>query len=424
MIARRELIRTMGLGAAGIALAPFTSLANSLFADGLSVPSIKITKIRVHYIKRQLDEPMGYCCSGDPLGITVMATHLIEVQTDQGVTGWGDGSWGENSWGGELLQKSPELVIGRSPFEVEAIYEELGAHRRNVGEKGGLDIALWDIIGKVLGKPISSLLGKQYRTRVMPYLSAGYRKDWPDVAAGFANEISHWTNEMGFRAAKIKTGYGPEADVEIIGAVREAIGPRIKLGIDSGTPGIYDDGTAVALGRQLEQFNLEFWEEPIDRHDLEGYARLKNSLRIPLASGEGMPIDSLIKNYINRNAVDIVQPDISTAGFTGARKVNYSAWLNWTRVMPHTWGSPIRIAATMHWAACIPQHSERFINPPPVLFELHLPHESPAWELTEKPIEVDKKDGMIEVPTGPGLGVEIVPEVLEKFRFGDVIEIS
>ena len=86
-------------------------------------------------------------------------------------------------------------------------------------------------------------------------------------------------------------------------------------------------------------------------------------------------------------------------GFSGAKKINYAAWLNWTRVMPHTWGSPIRIAATMHWAACIPQHSDRYLNPPPVLFELHLPHESPAWELTEKRIEVDKSDGMIEVPT-------------------------
>ena len=424
MIGRREWLRRVSLGAAGLALAPHTPLVNSLSAAGMSLPRIKITKIKVHRIVQKLEVPMGYCCSEKPFGMKAIGTIVIEVETDQGITGWGDGSWADNSWGGDLLRSSPELVIGRSPFEAEAIYEALGGHGRSVSEPGGLDTALWDIIGKALGKPISSLFGKQYRTRVMPYASAGYRKDWADSAAGFAEEARYWTHEMGYRATKMKTGYGPETDVEIIAAVREAIGPRIKLGIDSGTPGIYDDGTAVGLGRQLEALNLEFWEEPIEKYDLEGYARLKNSLRIPLASGEGLPIDFVIKNYINRNTVDIVQPDISTAGFTGARKVNYAAWLNWTRVMPHTWGSPIRIAATMHWTACIPQHSERFVNPPPVLFELHLPHESPAWELTEKRIEVDKEDGMIEVPTGPGLGIEVIPEILDKYRSGDVEVIS
>ena len=78
----------------------------------------------------------------------------------------------------------------------------------------------------------------------------------------------------------------------------------------------------------------------------------------------------------------------------------------------------------MHWASCIPQLNPSFINPPPVLFELHLPHESPAWELTEKRIEVDKKDGCIEVPTGPGLGITVIPEVLEKYRTGEVTVIS
>jgi D-galactarolactone cycloisomerase len=348
-----------------------------------------------------------------------IGANVIEVETNQGITGWGDGSWGE-----ELLRRSPQLVIGRSAFEAEAIYEEMGGYDRGVSEPGGLDVALWDIIGKALGKPISVLLGKKYRSRVMPYASAGYRKDRPDMGAAYAEEASYWTGERGYRAIKLKTGYGPEIDLEVIAAVREAIGPRIKLGIDSGTPGIYDDGTAVGLGRQLEEFNLEYWEEPIEKYDLDGYARLKNALRVPLASGEALPIDWVVKNYINRNVVDIVQPDIETAGFTGAKKVNYAAWLNWIRVMPHTWGTPIRIAATMHWSACVPYHSERYINPPPVLFELHLPHESPAWDLTETPIEPNPEDGMIEVPTAPGLGIQVIPDVLEKYRTGDVITIG
>ncbi|MFC1542039.1 mandelate racemase/muconate lactonizing enzyme family protein [Candidatus Latescibacterota bacterium] len=415
---RRLFIKSATLVAAGISLKSYTSFIDELHAADTNIPKIKITEVRVHFIRQKLERPIGYCCSVTPFGMTHVGATIFEVKTDQGITGWGDG------WNWQPIRNNPEIVIGRSPFEVEAIYEELGGYTRSEMEAGGLDIALWDIVGQTLGIPICRLFGKQYRTRVMPYASAGYRKDWSDPEKGFAEEERYWSHEMGYRAVKMKTGYGPEMDVRVIRAVREAIGPDIKLGIDSGTPGIYDDGTAVMLGRQLEDLNLEYWEEPIEKWDIEGYARLKNSLRIPLASGEALPIDWVIKNYINPQTIDIVQPDIANAGFTGARKVNYAAWVNRVRVMPHTWGTPIRIAATMHWAACIPQHSERFINPPPVLFELHLPHESPAWELTEKRIEVDKTDSMIEVPNNPGLGIKVIPEVLDKYRSSDTIIIS
>lgn len=283
-------------------------------------------------------------------------------------------------------------------------------------------MALWDLASKALGKPVAALLGKQYRTRVMPYASAGYRKNWADLEEGFAEELYHWTREVGFRAAKVKTGYDPATDVRVIRAVRKAIGEEIHLGIDAGTPGAYDDGTAVMLGRQLEEFNLEFWEEPINKWDLEGYARLKNALRIPLASGEALPIDWVIDNYVNKHLVDIAQPDISTSGFTGGKRVTYACNLNRVRLMPHSWGTPIRIASEMHWVATIPPLSRAW-NPPPQLFELHLPHESPVWGLTTKRIEVDKSDGQIAVPTGPGLGIEINRDELERHRTG-LVEVS
>jgi hypothetical protein len=99
-----------------------------------------------------------------------------------------------------------------------------------------------------------------------PYASAGYRKNWKDLEAGFAAELRHWTHDVGFRAAKVKTGYDPVTDYRVVSAVRKAIGDEIRLGIDSGTPGAYDDGTAVSLGRRLEELNLEFWEEPINKY--------------------------------------------------------------------------------------------------------------------------------------------------------------
>jgi len=100
----------------------------------------------------------------------------------------------------------------------------------------------------------------------------------------------------------------------------------------------------------------------------------------------------------------------------GGKRLSYACWLNRVRLVPHSRGTPIRIAAEMHWVACFPDVSRAW-NRPPVLFELHLPHESPAWGLTTKRIELDKADGMIAVPTGPGLGIEINRDELERYRW-------
>jgi len=411
----------------------FLSRLGALAAAGLGAPALdaadasqlKITAVRVHRLEDPLDEPMGYCCApGGELGMTVQRASVIEVETDAGLTGWGDGQFL-----GDVLRDNRELVIGRSPFEAEAIFDELAEARRQPYRRlpreqptaGGLDIALWDVIGQALGRPVVKLLGAQRRDRVMPYASAGYRKDWDPLAAGFAEELRHWTRDVGYRAAKVKTGYGPTVDVEVMTAVREAVGDDVHLGHDSGTPGAYDDGTAVMLGRQLEELNLEFWEEPINKFDLEGYRRLKNALRIPLASGEFLPVDWLIENYVNAKLIDIVQPDIMDVGFTGGRRISYACWLNRVRLFPHTWGTPIRIAASMHWLAAFPDLTAAWAGPP-ALLELHLPNESPAWGLTAERIEVDPADGMIAVPDGPGLGIEIDHDELERLRV-ELIEI-
>ncbi|MCP5116076.1 MAG: mandelate racemase/muconate lactonizing enzyme family protein [bacterium] len=411
---RRNFLNKTLLGTAGLTLNPFGALAQAQ-----SIRNLKITGVKIHRLRQKLAQPMGYCCApGGVLGMTATGASVIEVTTDAGLTGWGDGSWG-----GEVLRNRRDLVIGRSPFEVEAIFDdirELSSERfrrmpRNSASPGGLDVALWDLVGKALGKPVFELLGHKHHDRVMPYASAGYRKDWKPLEDGFAEELRHWTQDMGFRAVKVKTGYDPVTDVKVLRAVRKAIGDRIHMGIDSGTPGAYDDGTAVGLGRQLEELNLEFWEEPINKYDLDGYRRLKNALRIPLASGEALPIDWVIENYIQTQIVDIAQPDISESGLTGGKRISYACWLNRVRLVPHSWGTPIRIASEMHWVACFPNVSRAW-NPPPVLFELHLPNESPAWGLTTKRIEPGPADGKIEVPTGPGLGIEINRDELDKHR--------
>jgi D-galactarolactone cycloisomerase len=367
---------------------------------------LRIAEVRIHKLCAPLQERFGWS-----LNWTRQRTAtLVEVITKEGLTGWGDGGLYDE------LQRRPEAAIGRSPFEAEAIFDDLRTPpvlQRRTGPQraGGLDVALWDIIGQALGVPVCQLLGRQYRTRVEPYCTALYRKDWPDLAAGLAAEARMWVAQ-GFRSLKMKIGYGPDIDAHIVAAVRDAIG-GIGLAVDSNCA--YDAGTAVALGRRLEPFNLLWWEEPLSADDLCGYARFRNQVGIPVASGETLPADELIADYIQPRLVDIVQPEIEFAGLTGGRRLSYACWLNHLRLIPHNWGTAVRTAAILHWMSTIPPVTQALAAPPAV-FELDCT-ENPARDaVVRTPFRVDPSDGCIAVPTGPGLGIEVIPEAVAEYR--------
>jgi len=377
---------------------------------------MKITKVRVHTLAQKLKEPINWCAGRD---YDHMQTDVVEIHTDQGLIGWGEGIAAAAT-----LKRNPELVIGRSPFEAEAIFDDVTRHGREAAYAGGLDTALWDLMGQAVGLPIHRLMGRVYRDKVKAYASVGYlKKSWPDPVQGFVDDLTHWASQ-GFRALTKKTAYGPEMDARIITAVRAAIGPDIKLCIDSGSPGVYDSGTAMRLGRILQDLDLEFWEEPVHGTDFDGYRRLRNALPITLAGGEAVDLNCVLEQYIGQKLVDVVQPDIDRTGITGAKRVNQAAWLHRIRVIPHTWShTPIRIAATLHWLACVPVENENFVNPPEVMLELHPPHEALAWNLSKETLAIDPATGLIDVPTAPGLGITVLPDVLAEYRIGDVVEI-
>src|SRR5262249_43456529 len=192
-----------------------------------------------------------------------------------------------------------------------------------------------------LPTPRTATLGRPYPTGAEPYCPALYRQAWPDLAAGLAEEALSWKSQ-GFRVIKMKVGYNPEVDVRNIRAVREAIGPDTGLAVDANCA--YDAGTAIALGRRLEPFDPLWWEEPILRNDLDGYARLRSALRIPLASGETFGSDQLIRDYLQPRLLDIVQPEIELVGLTGARRIAESCSINHVRLIPHNWGTAVRTA--------------------------------------------------------------------------------
>jgi len=383
---------------------------NANFVD----KNIRITGVRVHKLRAPLSRRFGWS-----LGWTEKRdATLVEVTTDCGITGWGDGQAGEAQWAGH-----PELLLGRSLFEVEAIYEEL----RNVAPMqgrpgpswhGGLDTALWDALGQAVGLPVSKLIGTQHRTAIRPYCTALYRQDWPDLATGLCEEALGW-KAKGFRTLKMKIGYNPQTDVEIVQAMRQAIGPEIDLAVDANCA--YTAGTAIALGRQLEPYNLLWWEEPVVADDFAGFRRLREQLRIPLAGGETLPVDDLIRDYIQPGLVDILQPEVANIGLTGARRLTSLCWLNRIQLVPHNWGTAVRTAAILQWMATMPPLTPG-MNTCPVTFEFDQT-ESPFRDAVVMESFAIDKDGLMQVPQRPGIGVTVIPEAVEQYRV-ELIELT
>jgi D-galactarolactone cycloisomerase len=376
------------------------------------MPRLRIAEIRLHKLAAPIQERFGWSLNWT----THRTVTLVEVITAEGLTGWGDGGLYEE------LRQRPEVVIGRSPFEVEAIFDELRAtptQQKRTGSQwaGGLDVALWDLVGQALGVPISRLLGRQYCKRVQPYCTALYRKDWPDLAEGLRQEGREWKSR-GFRHIKMKIGYGPETDAAIVAAVRSEIGDETGLAVDSNCA--YDAGTAVALGRRLEPFHLLWWEEPLSADDLQGYRRLTTEVAIPIASGETLSMDQIISDYVQPRLVDIVQPEIEFVGLTGGRRLSYLSWLNHMRIVPHNWGTAIRTAAILHWMSTVAPVTHA-IAAPPALFELDCTENPIRDALVRSPFRIDPEDGCIAVPTQPGLGIEVVREAVQEYCVEQVI---
>jgi D-galactarolactone cycloisomerase len=368
---------------------------------------LRITEIRIHRLAADNPERFGWS-----LGWTRRrSATLVEVRTDSGLTGWGDGMSG-----GDKLARHPELVIGRSPFEAEAIYDSLRAapamqSRRGPQLCGGLDTALWDLMGQALGLPVNRLFGQVQRDRVEAYCTALYRKDWPDLAQGLAAEAAEWKRQ-GFRTVKMKIGYGPDIDYRNVKAVKEALGGDCALAVDANCA--YDTATAVALGRRLEPFDLKWWEEPVLASNFDGYRRLRNMLSIPLAGGETLDTDDLLHHYVQRRLVDILQPEVEIVGLTGARRLGLAAWLNDIRIVPHNWGTAVRTVAILHWMSTVPPITEA-LAAPAAQFEFDRTDHAFRDAVIEEPIRLDA-DGCVPVPSGPGLGITIVPDAVEKYR--------
>lgn len=345
---------------------------------------------------------------------------IVLVHTDEGITGLGEVDSAPEVVAAFVRGGSSHavaiglrtLLLGEDPLDVERLWRKLYRGTIFVGRRGiavhalsGIDIALWDIKGKALGKPICELIGRPRRTRVRAYASR-LMPDTPEEAY----EAVAALRRQGFTAVKLgwgPLGRDPGYDVELAAAARDAAGADVDVLIDAGLGYVDDVASATRAARGLEELGIRWLEEPFEPDEYEAYAALADAVDIPIAAGEQDATRWGFRELIERGHVDVVQPDVTRCGgITECLRIAELAASYGVQTVPHAWKSGIIKAASLHVNAVLPE----------ALYQEYCVAETPintALTVQRLPLE---PDGCIAVPQGPGLGVELDLDVLELLR--------
>lgn len=382
-------------------------------------PDMKITAIRTHILKSPLAQPFAFSQGWVP---TRSAT-LVEIITDGGPVGWGE-AFAQGMEAPEIAAAAIEhalapLLVGEDPLDIEVLWHRMYHRTRDFGRKGsviaaisGIDIALWDLAGKHYGVPISRLLGGAFRSTVQPYATGFYRIEGQGEAKRLAEEAQqHY--DAGFRAMKIKLGFGVDDDIAVMRAIGRAVeGKDVTLMVDSNHA--YGRVEALRLGYVLDEYDMRWYEEPVAPEDVDGYAELRSKLRTPIAGGENEHTLYGFGELMRRRAIDIAQPDIGSCGGVSAlRHIAVLGQAQGIEINPHVWGSAVAQAASLQVLAALPvTHHSLFAREP--ILEYDRSSHPFRRELVTEPMSLT--DGVVRIPDGPGLGIEVVPEALERYR--------
>jgi D-galactarolactone cycloisomerase len=337
---------------------------------------------------------------------------LIAVYTDEGVTGWGSAFTNDALVKGALNVLEP-LFMGENPLEPERVSEKLHANTFWLGRGGsithtisGIDIALWDILGKVTGQPVGRLLGGRYRDRVRPYASLLMQEPGP-----LADQLSS-IREQAFQAFKI--GWGPfgrknvDTDEQIVRAARQAVGSEALLMVDAGgSDAFWNQGLkwAARTARMLADYDVHWFEEPLAPDNLSEYILLRQQSPVPIAGGEVLTRRQSFVPWICGGAFDIVQPDVTkVGGISEERRIAWMAEDQGIRFVPHGWNTALGLAADLHLAS-----ASRMTD----LVE-YLAGSPFIDEIVETPWKLDST-GMLTVPDGPGLGISLNLDAVEHY---------
>jgi D-galactarolactone cycloisomerase len=379
---------------------------------------MKITQVRAHVLRSALEQPFAFSQGW----VSGRGATLVEVQTDEGVTGWGEalcqGLQPPEIAAAAIEHSLKNLLVGEDPLQPEVLWHRMYHYTRDYGQKGavvgaisGIDIALWDICGKVRMEPVARLLGGMFRTCVEAYATGFYRIKGKGEASRLAQEAEAHVGK-GFRALKIKLGFGIEDDLEVMRAIKR-VAQNQEVMID--TNHAYGVAEAIRLGRELEDigWRLRWYEEPVVQEDLDGYAEVRRALATPIAGGENEYTAFGFRQLFSQRAVDVAQPDICIAGgFTGCRHIVALAHAHGVQVNPHVWASAVGQAASLQLIAAIPvaNHS---LYPTDILLEFDTSSHPFRNELTSYPLK--QSGGWVEIPQKPGLGIEVSRDIIERY---------
>ncbi|NRA46773.1 MAG: mandelate racemase/muconate lactonizing enzyme family protein [Oligoflexales bacterium] len=343
---------------------------------------------------------------------------LVKIHTNKGIYGIGE------SDSSPLVIKSiietpsshsscvglREILIGENPLEIEKLWNKMFEASNYMGRSGAgihaisaLDIALWDLSGKYYGTPVHTLIGGKYRDRIKAYGTFEPSANL-DVTRFTARDL----RKMGYTSLKIgggALGDDDELDLAIVKTVRDEVGDECDLQLD--LVGKWKTAShAKFMIHQLSKYRLKWVEEPVLAHDLAGYARLSEQNMVAISGGEGLTTRWEFQPFISLSKVDIVQPDVTRCGgISEIIKINELAKGEGRTVVPHGFSTGILIAATAHFLASIDagQLIEYSASNSPL--GKHLVKNSPKF-----------KDGYVNVPDAPGLGIELDESVVDKYR--------
>jgi len=341
---------------------------------------------------------------------------LVKITTEDGTYGWGEG-YGPAPVVKAGIEFFAPLVMGENPLQVETIWQKMQRRSFDYARSGvllaalsAIDVALWDLRGKLLGQPVSVLLGGRRRNHVKVYATGLYFSKDMNFPDDLAVEAKMYVDQ-GYQAIKMKVGLSLKQDLLAIRAVREAIGPDIQLMIDSNHA--YSRSEARALAQACTQFDIAFIEEPLSPEDYEGYRELRLVSQIPIAAGECEYLCVGFKRLLENQCVDYAQPDICAAGgLTEVKKIVSLANTFGVNVIPHCWGTGIAFAAGLHLVSTLDIVPGRLQMPEPLL-EMDRTENPLRDELTIPRFEAH--EGKVLVPDSPGLGVDVNPALLEQF---------
>ena len=373
---------------------------------------MKVAKVITHIVEAPLSEPFHWAIGE----ASSRSSCVVEIITDTGLVGWGE-CFGPARPAAAMVKAYEPWLLDFDPLATEQIWQNLYASYRDQGQKGipicaisGIDIALWDIKGKYFGVPIYQLMGGPLRTEVKAYATGTYRKRDGDPMDYIADEVARYKNE-GFSALKLKIGFEVDEDLALISKVRDVIGSEMGLMLDANHG--YDAVDAIRLARAAEAFNIGWFEEPVSPEDLDGYLAVKSSTSIPMAGGESEYTRFGFREIFRRRAMDYIQPDTCAAGgLSECKKIADMANAFGIRYVPHVWGTGIGLSAALHLLAVLP-HNPPGRRPWEPMLEFDRSEHPARQEIMTAPIE--HKRGFVNIPAGPGLGIEINKEALATF---------